>query len=72
MKTAEQMTRELQIVFDELKAGKIAHKEAAELTNCVGKMIGLAKVQLEYHAQRKEQPDMPFFGSNSLERAARR
>lgn len=61
MKTAEEMALELQIVFDELKAGSIKHKEAAELTNCVGKMIGLAKVQLEYHALRKEAPKMTFF-----------
>lgn len=62
MKTAEEMTLELQLVFDELKAGIIKHKEAAELTNTVGKMIGLAKVQLEYHALRKETPTMTFFG----------
>ncbi len=65
MKTAEEMTLELQIVFEELKAGQIKHKEAAELTNCVGKMIGLAKVQLEYHALRKEQPTLTFFSSNA-------
>lgn len=64
MKTAEEMTLELQLVFDALKAGQIKHKEAAELTNCVGKMIGLAKVQLEYHALRKESPEMIFFSSN--------
>lgn len=63
MKTAEEMTLELQLVFDELKAGQIKHKEAAELTNCVGKMIGLAKVQLEYHALRKEAPTLTFFSS---------
>lgn len=60
MKTAEDMTMELQRVFDELKNGSIKHKEAAELTNCVGKMIGLAKVQLEYHALRKEAPVISF------------
>jgi hypothetical protein len=65
MKTAEEMTLELQTVFDELKAGQIKHKEAAELTNCVGKMIGLAKVQLEYHALRKEQPTLTFFASGA-------
>lgn len=64
MKTAEEMTLELQLVFDELKAGQIKHKDAAELTNCVGKMIGLAKVQLEYHALRKEQPKLTFFSTS--------
>ena len=66
MKTAEEMTLELQIVFDELKAGQIKHKEAAELTNCVGKMIGLAKVQIEYHMLRKEPPTLAFFSGSVL------
>lgn len=60
MKTAEEMTLELQLVFDELRAGSIKHKDVAELTNCVGKMIGLAKVQLEYCALRKEKPNIIF------------
>ena len=65
MKTAEEMALELQLVFDELKTGQIKVKDAAELTNCVGKMIGLAKAQLEYHALRKEAPTMVFFGYNA-------
>lgn len=62
MKTAEEMTVELQAVFDRLSAGEIKHKDAAELNNCVGKMIGLARTQLEYHTVRKEQPRLTFFG----------
>ncbi|MEO6146550.1 MAG: hypothetical protein ABIT70_05760, partial [Sulfuriferula sp.] len=54
---------ELQQVFDELRAGSIKHKEVSELTNCVGKMIGLAKVQLEYHALRKEIPNILFLSA---------
>jgi len=65
VKTAEEMALELQLVFEELKAGQIKAKDAAELTNCVGKMIGLAKVQLEYHALRKETPTMTFFSSHA-------
>ncbi len=65
MKTAEQMTMELQAVFESLKTGSIKPSEAAEMTNCVGKMIGLAKAQLEYHALRKEGPSMTFFGASS-------
>lgn len=60
MRTAEAMTVELQTIFEELKTGQIKHKDAAELNNCVGKMIGLAKVQLEYHAARKEKPELAF------------
>lgn len=60
MKSAEEMTLELQLVFDGLKAGELKHKDAAEMTNCVGKMIGLAKVQSEYFALRKEKPEILF------------
>ena len=63
MKTANEMTLEMQEIFNGLKSGQISHKDAAELTNCVGKMIGLAKVQLEYYAMRKESPTLPFFGT---------
>jgi hypothetical protein len=63
MKTAEEMNLELQLVFAKLKSGEIKYKDAAELTNCVGKMIGLAKVQLEYHALRKEKPTLTFFSN---------
>lgn len=61
MKTAEQITADLQKVYEQLRNGEIPIKEAAEMNNCVGKMIGLAKAQLEYHALRKESPRMAFF-----------
>ncbi len=64
MKNAEQMTADIQEVYAQLKTGQIKHKEAAELNNCIGKMIGLAKVQLEYHKLRKEKPTMAFFADN--------
>lgn len=62
MKTAEEMTIELQAVLARLNAGDMKHKDAAEAINSVGKMIGLAKIQLEYHRMRKEAPSMRFFG----------
>ena len=34
--------------------------EAAELANLAGKMIGSAKVQVEYYALRKEAPTIEF------------
>lgn len=70
MKNAEEMTRELQAVFDNLKTGQIKHKDAAELNNCVGKMIGLAKAQLEYHAARKEQPELAFFSNSEAKQTS--
>lgn len=60
MQTADEMTVELQRVFNDLRAGSIKPKDVAELTNCVGKMIGLAKLQLEYHHLRKEVPELGF------------
>ena len=65
MKNAEQMTADLQTVYEQIRSGAIPLKEAAEMNNCVGKMIGLAKAQLEYHALRKESPRMAFFESSA-------
>lgn len=65
MKNAEQMIADLQSVFEELRAGQIKCKDAAELANVAGKMIGLSKVKLEYHALRKESPRIDFLESRS-------
>jgi len=50
----------LALTFDGLEAGDIEHKVAAELNNTAGKMINLAKTQLEYYALRKETPTITF------------
>lgn len=42
-------------VFEALRAGNIAHKEAKEISNLAGKMINSAKVQLDYHGLRKDE-----------------
>ena len=42
-------------VFDALRDGDIAHKEAKEMANLAGKMINSAKVQLDYHGLRKDE-----------------
>jgi hypothetical protein len=65
MKNANEMTIELQSIFYDLKSGKIKAQEAAVLTNCVGKMIGLARTQLEYYTLRKEAPTLEFLASIS-------
>ena len=62
MKTVEELRNELSAVFQELRAGTIKHKDAAELANLAGKMINSAKVQLEYSALRKEAPTIEFLG----------
>ena len=52
---------ETQRVLEELRAGTINASAASEMNNCVGKMIGLAKVELEYRKLREEKPTMAFF-----------
>ena len=42
-------------VFEALRNGNIAHKEAKEISNLAGKMINSAKVQLDYHSLRKDE-----------------
>lgn len=65
MKTANEMILEVQAIFYGLKAGEVKLKDAAEMHNSVGKMIGLTKLQLEYAALRKEAPDLPFLADKS-------
>ena len=63
LKTAEEMTLEAQRVFDDLRTGAIKPKEGAEMVNAIGKMIGLAKLQLEYAHLRQERPEIPFLAT---------
>ena len=51
------------MTFERLKAGEIKPGEAAELANLAGKMIGSAKVQVEYYALRKESPRIEWLES---------
>jgi len=46
---------------------KLSLGEAAELANLAGKMIGSAKVQVEYYALRKEAPTIAFLRSGGSE-----
>ena len=63
MKNVKELRIELSKVFADLSGGKIKHHEAAELANIAGKMIGSAKVQIEYYALRKEKPTIDFLKS---------
>mgnify|MGYP003443615263 CR=1 FL=1 len=63
MENAEKLRSELSKVFNDLKAGSIKSKDAAELANLAGKMISSAKIQVEYYALRKETPDIPWLAS---------
>ena len=67
MKNAEELRDELAQTFARLKSGEIKPSEAAELANLAGKMIGSAKVQVEYYALRKEQPRIEWLESSNAE-----
>ena len=60
MKNVDELRGQLAEVFTQLRAGTIKPGEAAELANLAGKMIGSAKVQVEYYALRKEAPTIEF------------
>ena len=60
MQNCDELRKELAKTFAQLKAGEIKSSEAAELANLAGKMIGSAKVQVEFYALRKEMPDIKF------------
>ena len=60
MKNCDELRTELANTFAQLKAGTIKPGEAAELANLAGKMIGSAKVQVEYYTLRKEAPTIAF------------
>lgn len=60
MKNCDELRVELALTFARLKAGEIKPGEASEMANLAGKMIGSAKVQIEYYALRKESPRIAF------------
>ena len=63
MNNCDELRKELAQTFAQLKAGEIKPSEAAELANLAGKMIGSAKVQVEYYALRKEAPRIDWLES---------
>ena len=67
MNNCDELRAELAQTFARLKAGEIKPSEAAELANLAGKMIGSAKVQVEYYALRKESPRIDWLESPNVE-----
>lgn len=51
---------ELLEMFDGLKAGKVKLPQAKEINNTAGKVIGTAKVQLEYAKLTGSKATIPF------------
>lgn len=60
MKNVVELREELARVFKGLSDGAVKSKDASEMANLAGKMINSAKVQLEYHALRKDTPSIKF------------
>ena len=60
MKNVVELREELSRVFKGLSNGTVQSKDASEMANLAGKMINSAKVQLEYHALRKDTPNIKF------------
>lgn len=60
IKNINDLWHRLSCLFDDLENGDVEYKIAAELNNTAGKMINLAKTQLEYYALRKENPQINF------------
>ena len=47
-------------VFNGLEDGTLEHKTGAEMNNTAGKMINLARTNIDYYALKKEAPTIPF------------
>ena len=60
MRNVVELREELAKVFKDLSVGTTQAKDASEMANLAGKMINSAKVQLEYHALRKDTPSIKF------------
>ena len=67
MQNCDELRKELAKTFAALKSGEIKPSEAAELANLAGKMIGSAKVQVEYFALRKEAPRIDWLEEPNAE-----
>lgn len=63
MTTITDIRDQLIEVFNGLRDGTIAAKEAVEVNNTAGKIIATAKAQIAYHAMRGEAPNIPFLAA---------
>jgi hypothetical protein len=69
MKHISELSTELSALYEGLKNGTIEVKVAAEMNNTAGKIIHAQRVQLEYAALRKEQPDIAFMKTKAKPKA---
>ena len=69
MKHISELTIQLSDLYEELKNSTIDVKIAAEMNNTAGKIIHAQRVQLEYAALRKEEPEIAFMKTKSKPKA---
>ena len=60
MQTIEEVRQEALKLFEGIRDGKIPHKEAKEMNNAIGKIVGTIRVQLDYAELREEIPNIDF------------
>lgn len=65
MTTITDIRDQLIEIFNELRAGTIELKDAAEINNTAGKIISTAKTQIAYSALRGEAPYIPFLDTTT-------
>jgi hypothetical protein len=65
MKNVTELQTKLADVWAKLEIGAIKVDEAQAYSRLAGGMIGAAKAQLSYYAQRKETPNIPFLGGQT-------
>lgn len=66
---ANELRNELANAFRDLKDGKLKAREAKAMAALAGQMIESAKVQVLYHAARRQPPAIPFLDSRKAEPA---
>ena len=69
MKHISELTIQLSDLYEELKNSTIDVKIAAEMNNTAGKIIRAQRVQLEYAALRKEEPEIAFMKTKAKPKA---
>lgn len=69
MKHISELTVQLSELYDGLRNGTIEVKTATEMNNTAGKIIHTQRVQLEYAALRKEEPDIAFMKTKAKPKA---
>jgi hypothetical protein len=66
MKNINEVRDELIEAFEMVKKDPRRVPQGKELGNIAGKIINSVKIQLEYSAQRKERPEIPFLNVTNL------